>query len=114
MGAFAKGEVVIVDFPYSNLSDIKRRPALVLANLPGDDVILCVISHSSDSSCVQIYNNDFETGRVNRSGDMRPSNVRPTALFTADSNIIDPRVLGRLRSDKMNEITDRLIRILSE
>jgi hypothetical protein len=85
----------------------------VLANLAGDDVILCVISHSSDNACIRINNDDFEEGRLNKLGDTRPSNVRLTALFTADSQIIDSRIVGRLKQTKMNEITDRLIRILS-
>lgn len=29
------------DFPFSDLSQTKRRPALVLASLAGDDAILC-------------------------------------------------------------------------
>ncbi|MDJ0593365.1 MAG: hypothetical protein QNJ72_25830 [Pleurocapsa sp. MO_226.B13] len=41
MAAFVKGDVVIVPFPFSDLSQAKRRPALVVANLTGDDLILC-------------------------------------------------------------------------
>jgi hypothetical protein len=29
MGAFMKGDVVVIDFPFSDLSQSKRRPALV-------------------------------------------------------------------------------------
>ncbi len=35
-----KGDVVIVPFPFSDLSQSKRRPALVISNLQGDDLIL--------------------------------------------------------------------------
>jgi len=35
-----KGDVVVIPFPFSDLSQSKRRPALVLAALEGDDVIL--------------------------------------------------------------------------
>ncbi len=40
MAAFVKGDVVIVPFPFSELSQAKRRPALVAAKLQGDDLIL--------------------------------------------------------------------------
>jgi len=33
MATFIKGDVVIVPFPFSDLSQAKRRPALVVANL---------------------------------------------------------------------------------
>jgi mRNA interferase MazF len=38
---FVKGDVVVVPFPFSDLSTVKRRPALAVAALGGDDVILC-------------------------------------------------------------------------
>ena len=44
MAGFVKGDVVVIPFPFSDLSGNKRRPALVLATLPGNDIILCQIS----------------------------------------------------------------------
>ncbi len=44
MGKFVKGDVVVINFPFSDLSGVKRRPELVVANLHGDDVILCQIT----------------------------------------------------------------------
>jgi len=40
MGKFIKGDVVVVPFPFSDLTGTKRRPAFVVTDLPGDDVIL--------------------------------------------------------------------------
>ena len=50
MGRFVKGDVVVVPFPFSDLTWVKRRPALVLAELEGDDLILCQITSQSRSS----------------------------------------------------------------
>ncbi|MCX6680662.1 MAG: hypothetical protein NTX42_09920 [Methanothrix sp.] len=44
MEKFVKGDVVVVPFPFSDLTEAKRRPALVLAELDGDDRILCQIT----------------------------------------------------------------------
>ncbi len=37
-------DVVVLPFPQTNLQTYKRRPALVVADLPGDDLILCQIT----------------------------------------------------------------------
>jgi hypothetical protein len=47
MGTFVKGDVVVFPFSFSDLSAAKRRPALVVATLTGDDVILCQITSRS-------------------------------------------------------------------
>jgi len=41
---FVKGEVVVIPFPFSDLTQAKRRPALVVTRLEGDDLILCQIT----------------------------------------------------------------------
>ena len=53
MERFVKGDVVVVPFPFSDLTAAKRRPALVITAFPGDDVILCQItSRASQTSRV--------------------------------------------------------------
>ncbi len=80
MGRFVKGEVV-VPFPFSDLSSTKRRPALVVAMLNGDDIILCQITsqHVADRYAIPIADSDFSAG-----GLRQDSNVRPNRLFAAD------------------------------
>ena len=67
---------------FSDLSQAKRRPALVIATLRGDDLILCQITSQvvTDSYALAITNEDFITGGLNQN-----SNVRPNRLFTADN-----------------------------
>ena len=50
MGEFVRRDVVVIPFPFSDLSKSKRRPALVLTDLSGDDILLCQITsqHSND------------------------------------------------------------------
>ena len=36
MGAFVKGDVVIMPFPFTDLTVTKKRPALVVADLTGE------------------------------------------------------------------------------
>ena len=109
MGGLVKGDVVVVPFPFSDLSASKKRPALVAATLTGNDVILCQITSKakSDSYAISITTNDCASGNLNQ-----PSNVRPNRLFTADSQIVIKKV-ATLNPVKMQEITDRLVQILT-
>lgn len=108
MARFVKGDVVVVPFPFSDLTQSKRRPALVLANLDGDDVILCQITSQSirDRYAVAIDNSDFESGSLKQR-----SNIRPNRLFTADSGIILYRA-GRLSTDQFDIAIDAIVAIL--
>ncbi len=100
MERFVVGDVVIVPFPFSDLSGSHRRPALVVATLQGDDVILCQITgqNRSDRYAVRLDNADFEEGDLNRS-----SNIRTNRLFTAANNLIAYKA-GKLKRSKMNEV----------
>jgi mRNA interferase MazF len=44
MERFIKGDVAVVPFPFSDLTAAKRRPALIIAELSGDDLILSQIT----------------------------------------------------------------------
>ena len=44
MARFVKGDVIVVSFPFTDLTRVKRRPALVITELEGEDVILCQIT----------------------------------------------------------------------
>jgi mRNA interferase MazF len=110
MERFVKGNVVVVPFPFSDLTQAKRRPALIIAELEGNDLILCQITSQSirDRYAVSIDDNEFETGALRQR-----SNVRPNRIFTADRHIILYRV-GHLKPEKVNQIIDRIVDILRQ
>jgi mRNA interferase MazF len=85
MAKFVKGDVVVIPFPFSDLSQSKRRPALVIAPLEGNDIILCQITSKDikDAYGIPIEDTDFISGGLKQSG-----NIRPNRLFTADNSII--------------------------
>ncbi len=108
MARFVKGEVVVVPFPFSDLNQAKRRPALVVATLQGDDVILCQITSQSvrDTYVLPMDDADFNRGSLKQS-----SNIRPNRLFTADSHLILYSI-GILKPGKVDAVTDAIVEIL--
>jgi len=91
------------------LSATKRRPALVLVDLPGDDVILCQITSQNvkDNMSINIDTTDVINGALSN-----PSNVRPNRLFTADENII-LYSLGQLKNDKLNVVVSCIVNMVT-
>jgi len=110
LARFVKGDVVVIPFPFSDLTQTKRRPALVVAELQGDDLILCQITNRliTDQYAIPIDNDDFSSGSLRQS-----SNVRPNRLFTADKQIILSKV-GHLKPEKVNEIIAKIVEILQQ
>jgi mRNA interferase MazF len=108
MAGFIKGDIVIIPFPFSDLSGSKKRPALVLADLPGNDIILCQITsqHSKDIYTVEINSSDFISGSLPIA-----SNIRPSRIFTADKNIII-RKTGTVKSTITAKVSKVLIDLL--
>ena len=108
MGKFVKGEVVVVPFPFSDLSASKRRPALVLVDLPGDDLILCQITSQnvSDSMAIPIDVVDVINGTLSTA-----SNVRPNRLFTADENIVLYSI-GNLTTNKLDDVVYSIVAMI--
>jgi mRNA interferase MazF len=87
MAKFVKGDIVVIPFPFSDLSQSKRRPALVLASLQGDDIILSQVTSKDikDNYAISVEENDFESGSLSQL-----SNIRPNCLpqITASSSIV--------------------------
>jgi mRNA interferase MazF len=108
LGTFVKGDVVVVPFPFSDLSQAKRRPALVVAALQGDDLLLSQITSQRvrDSYAIPLEDKDFESG-----GLKQKSNIRPNRLFTADQRIILYTV-GHLKNEKVTEVIRKIVEIV--
>jgi len=110
LATFVKGDVVVVPFPFSDLTQAKRRPALVLATLRGDDLILCQITSQQvrDIYALPVDDSDFETGSLKHKG-----NIRPNRIFTAHRGIILYKV-GQLKQEKTKSVTKKIVEILEK
>lgn len=92
------GEIVVVPFPRTDSG--KRRPALVIADLPGADLILCQITSRGhwDSFAVPLDKSDCERGQLDA-----PCVIRPQRLFTVEQHFILYSV-GKVTAEKYDEV----------
>ena len=104
MGKPVIGEVVVLPFPQTDLQTGKRRPALVVADLVGDDLILCQITSQarSDGFSVPLLAADFERGRL-----AVDSFIRPNRLFTVEQSVI-LYAAGKVSDAKLKEVRARI------
>jgi mRNA interferase MazF len=108
VAAFVKGDVVVLPFPFSDLSQAKRRPALLVANLQGDDAVLVQITSQmvADPYSIPLNDTDFAAGKLSQL-----SNVRPNRIFTADTGIILYKI-GSLNRVKLDEVVAKVVEII--
>jgi len=96
MEKLSVGDVVFVNFPFSDLTNSKLRPAVIVAAVNNNDWILCQITSKSyaDPLSIELISSDFSRGLLNIK-----SYIRPGKIFTAHESIIDKNV-GALNRDK--------------
>ncbi len=109
MVPLAAGAVVVVPFPFSDLSQAKLRPAVILADAGRGDWILTQITSNpyGDPRAIELSEPSFREGSLRVT-----SYARPGKLFTANHSLIAGRV-GALRDDVLAEIIRGVTGILN-
>ncbi len=85
----SRASIVVIPFPFSDLSSRKLRPALVIARAEKDDWLLCQITSKqySDPNAVKLDKGDLDKGTLHL-----VSYARPMKLFTANQSLLVKRV----------------------
>ena len=108
MVTFATGAVVLVPFPFSDLSQSKLRPAVALADAGRGDWILCQVTSNpyGDPQAIALNDESFAVGSLRVA-----SYARPGKLFTANRNLIVTQV-GALTAEAFRRIVEAVTAIL--
>jgi|SRR3989344_3883483 len=104
MEGLVKGDIVVLEFPFSNLTEVKRRPSLILKVPKGGDLIVSQITGNSyePSLEISIKNNDFKEGKLKID-----SYLRLDKIFSIEKSLIKYKI-GSLKKDKFNEILNKV------
>jgi len=86
---FNQKDIVLIPFPYSDLTGAKQRPALIISNelINNQDKICCLITSNSAIDGLEIKNEHFKNGKL-----PFKSWVKPHRIFTIDSRIIKKKL----------------------
>ena len=110
METFVRGDIVVIPFPFSDLSHAKRRPACVVRVLDHHELILCQITSKKpvDSFHVCIEEVDFSQGSLSQT-----SYVRYHHIFTTDEAIVLYKI-AKLKPKKMQQILNELANLFGK
>jgi len=103
------GSLVTVSFPFTDLSAIKRRPALVLI-VHGQDLIVCGVTSkiSRRRDAIPIDDREMAEGRL-----PKRSEVRPLKLFTIHRALIQSLV-GRVSDETFGRVVSLSVSALRQ
>ena len=104
----AAGTVVLVPFPFSDLSQAKLRPAVVLADAGRGDWVLCQITRNpyGDARAILLEDASFAVGALRVT-----SYARPGKLFTANRTLMVTQV-GTLKAEPLQQIIEAVVALL--
>ncbi len=104
----AAGEVVLVPFPFSDLSQSKVRPVVCLADAGRGDWVLCQVTSSpyGDPAAIPLDAPDFASG-----GLLVASFARPGKLFTAHAGLM-VRLVGVLTPATFARVLSAVVALL--
>lgn len=105
MGKFIVGDIVIIPFPYTDLSNYKKRPALIIKDLDNQDYLLVMITSKNYDTkhSYKIAKEDFINGKL-----PVESWVRFNRLFEANENIILNKVAS-VSNEFIKKTIDNLV-----
>ena len=108
---YRRGDIVLVPFPFTDLSSTKKRPALVVSpdrfNAHAQDVVLVAItSQPADSHVVALDEHDYVDGKLPRT-----SFVKVSKLFTTHPTLVLKKVCA-IKPARLDAVLQELRRIL--
>jgi len=102
---FKKGTIILIPFPFTDLSSIKVRPALIISSsqIKGEDLILTFISsnHSSQSKT------DVLIKKSSQNGLKLDSRIKVNKIATLNKKIVLGE-LGQAGDDILNKVNKKL------
>jgi len=103
-----KFDIVLVDFPFSDLTKTKKRPALVINSLEGENSVLCQITTKRRN--IQKY--EITLPKEACIGDIRfNSFIYADMIFTLHKNLIYKKI-GAVDNSKIKEIINQKIKLV--
>ncbi len=87
---YSQRDIVLIPFPYSDLTGSKNRPALIISNSllnKTEDKICCLVTSNFHKDNILIERGSFEEGKL-----PFKSWIKPHRIFTINNRIVKKRL----------------------
>ena len=101
---YSKGDIVVVNFPFSDLTNVKKRPMVVLA-VKDQDIIGCAITSNPEVEGVEL--NNFAEGNL-----QLKSKIKYWQIHTFLIDIID-RKIAKINNNTYKELANKINNLFS-
>jgi len=109
---YKRGEIVLVPVPFSNLTNTKKRPVLVVSNTAhnfgGSDMIVVAITSNIVQNGIVIETSDLTVGAL-----PKKSLIRCDKIYTLEQSIAVKR-FGVLSDDVLLKVANEIHRLITE
>ena len=113
MTAYSFGNIVLVPFPFTDQTTVKKRPAVVVSsdayNRKRPDIIIMAVTSQMRSAG---YFGDIVVNQWQQAGLLKPSVIKPIVTTIEKSLVI--KTLGRLKKEDRNSLRESFYKILGE
>jgi mRNA interferase MazF len=109
---FEQGDILLIAFPFSDLTKAKQRPVLVLSNKShndsSSDFICCGITSNLDNKkhSIVLDKSDVRQGSIPKT-----SRIKFNKIFTLEKSLVVKR-LGRINAEKLKRVQKALMELL--
>jgi len=111
--AFEQGEIVLVPFPFSDLSISKQRPVLIISknvyNQNSEDIITCgITSYLKNAPCsVLIDNKNLINGSI-----PKKSRIKVDKLFTIKKDLVR-RKIAQINKQTFDQVKCEFLKLIN-
>lgn len=102
-----QGDVVIIEFPFTDLITFKKRPAIVVSNarVQSPDVMICEVTTKGrvPELEVKLTSDDMKRGEL-----PKVSYVRPFRVLAVHKTLVN-KVVGTLSDEKVKELFNKIV-----
>lgn len=98
MTIYRPGEIVLLSFPFSDMTEMKRRPALILLDTGDEDIIVARVTSQISQTAFDVELVDWQ-----QAGLLLPSVVRVHKVATLEKRLVEHR-LGKLTPDDWAQV----------